>query len=93
MPQSDSGRWDGHGDLRTVAHLTVHNRYGPAVVVMTWPPHVIGPDQSTGLAAILNAVTREEWSTAGAIGIWLGDGTASGVAVRTIIPAAMSFAD
>ena len=93
LPPSDSGRWEGHGDLRTVADLTVHNRYGPSVVVMTWPPYAIGPDRSAGLAAILNDATREERSTAGAIGTWLADGTASGVAVRTIIPAAMSFAD
>jgi len=35
LPPSDTGRWDDHGELLTVALLTVDDTYGPAVIVMT----------------------------------------------------------
>jgi len=68
LPQTDDERWEGHGDLRTVADLTVDEWYGPFLVVMTWLPYAIGSDQSPGLDGILNDVTREGWSTTGRSG-------------------------
>jgi len=67
----------------------VDDTYGPAVTVMTWPPYAIGPDQSAGLAGILNDVARQQWSAVGSVGTWVADSVQAGVAVRTVLPAAM----
>jgi hypothetical protein len=83
------GRWAGHGDLRTAATLTVDERYGPVLVVMTWPAYAISPDTSPTLACVANDLARGEWSSGTGLGTWLADAKRNGVAVRTVLPAAM----
>ncbi len=89
----DDEWWAGHGDLRTVASLTEDPQYGPSLVVMTWPPYAITPDVSPTLASAANDLPRAAWSTATALGAWLADNQQPGIAVRTIIPAAMCHLD
>ena len=89
LPPSDTARWDGHGELLTVALLTVHDTYGPGVIIMTWPPYTVGSNHSADMAKILNDGARQQWSAVGAVGTWVVDPVQPGLAVRTTLPAAV----
>ena len=89
LPPSDTGRWDGHGGLHTVALLTVDDTYGPARDRDDLAGLRDRPDQSAGLAGILNDASRQQWSAVGSVGMWVADSVQAGVAVRTVLPAAM----
>jgi hypothetical protein len=86
-------RWSGHGDLSTLAMTVEDRNYGPAITMITWPPYAPPAHVATTLAMALNDMPREEWATATTLGTWLAREQEAGVAVRTVIPAAMCGSD
>jgi len=85
--QVDDGRWDGRGELRTIASLVNHHVWGPTVAVATWPAYDVSPEDGAFLAAAANEMGRQDESFGPSTsGTWLSDPLVPGIAVRTIIP-------
>lgn len=89
-PQADDGRWEGRGELRTIAAMVDHETWGASVLVTTWPAYDVTPENGAFLAAAANEMGRCDESFAPSTsGTWISDPLEPGIAVRTVIPVGM----